>query len=113
MEKRIIKWTTVRAFGKVKYFRISYVVLLIVPILFELHHKAAEGWAFFDKPDGSFLPLVGTGISYACWEISLGGKGSGCENLQAPNDHVALTKCSMIAGNRNWFGGVTKQGKCP
>ncbi len=36
-----MKWTIVRGFGKVKYFNISYIVLFIVPILLELHAKAA------------------------------------------------------------------------
>ncbi len=37
-----IKWSIVRSFGKVKYFNISYVILFVVPILAELHHKAAS-----------------------------------------------------------------------
>jgi len=42
-----MKWAIVRGFGKVKYFNISYVVLLIVPILVELHAKATSGSTFF------------------------------------------------------------------
>jgi hypothetical protein len=31
------KWSAVRAFGGVKYFNISYAILLLVPLLYELH----------------------------------------------------------------------------
>jgi hypothetical protein len=37
----MITWSTVRSFGNVKYFNVSYVILIAVPILAELHHKAA------------------------------------------------------------------------
>jgi hypothetical protein len=33
-------WSVVRGFGKVKYFNASYAILIAVPILAELHHKA-------------------------------------------------------------------------
>lgn len=73
-----IKWTTVRGFGKVKYFNISYVILLVLPILFELHKKAAEASEFFkntvDFPPtlrwlyaASFLYAIGIAIyQYFC-----------------------------------------------
>jgi hypothetical protein len=35
-------WTTVRSFGKVRYFNVSYVVLIAVPILSELHYRAVN-----------------------------------------------------------------------
>ena len=44
-----MKWTIVREFGKVKYFNVSYVVLLVVPILAELHTKAAAASKFFNE----------------------------------------------------------------
>lgn len=44
-----VKWNIVRGFGRVKYFNISYVVLLVVPILMELHTKAAAASELFNK----------------------------------------------------------------
>jgi hypothetical protein len=52
-----MKWTIVRGFGKVKYFNISYVVLLVVPILAELHAKAAAASEFF-KNSIAFPPTL-------------------------------------------------------
>lgn len=34
-----IKWTTVRGFGHVRYFNISYIVLFAVPVLYELYGR--------------------------------------------------------------------------
>ncbi len=45
----MITWTVVRGFGNVKYLNISYVVLFLVPILAELHHKAASASETFGK----------------------------------------------------------------
>ena len=44
-----IAWTTVKNFGKVKYFNISYFVLLIVPILAELYQRASSASCTFAK----------------------------------------------------------------
>jgi hypothetical protein len=62
---------------------------------------------------GGFLPRSGRGRQYACREIALRGQGTGCENMTASNDKVALTKCALIANKNQWFGGVHGPGACP
>lgn len=63
--------------------------------------------------NGKFVPATGTGKNFACWEITLSGKGFGCEDIRAQNRNLAITKCSMIAGNNNWYAGVPSPGTCP
>lgn len=65
------------------------------------------------RATGQFVPGAGTGNNYACREIVLQGKGKRCENLVAPSDAVAQTKCALIAQKNNWFGGVPDRGTCP
>ncbi len=50
------KWTTIRGFGNIKYFNISYAILATVPILDELHKKAAPLVAWF----GNLAPFSAT-----------------------------------------------------
>jgi hypothetical protein len=64
-------------------------------------------------PNGRFVLGAGAGNAYACRELTIGGAGSGCENMLAPSLSVAQTKCWLIAGTRNWFGGVPRPGSCP
>ena len=45
-----VKWTTVRSFGAIKYFNISYGVLFVVPILHELHERAVPAMAWLGAP---------------------------------------------------------------
>lgn len=40
---------TVKNFGTIKYFSISYVVLILIPILSELYHKAATSSQTFER----------------------------------------------------------------
>ncbi len=63
-------------------------------------------------PDGAFLPRRGTGATYACREVRRDGLAKGCEEFDAPNDHVAITKCGMIAKRQSWFGGHAERGRC-
>jgi hypothetical protein len=44
------RWSTVRAFGSIKYFNISYGVLFGVPILHELYAKAVPFMEWFGAP---------------------------------------------------------------
>jgi hypothetical protein len=76
-----------------------------------LHHLEAELEGSF-LSTGEFVPAAGTGNNYACREISIGGQAKGCEDLVAPSDAVAQTKCALIARNKNWFGGVPGRGTC-
>jgi len=46
----VLKWTTVRGLGNIKYFNISYVVLLVVPIVFDMYEKAAPVMQWFGAP---------------------------------------------------------------
>jgi hypothetical protein len=48
------------------------------------------------------------GRNYACRDVN----GTGCENIIATSQRVALVKCALIAGQNNWFGGVTNEGFC-
>jgi uncharacterized membrane protein len=43
-------WSTIRAFGNVKYFNISYGVLFLVPIAHELYSKSVPLMQFFGAP---------------------------------------------------------------
>lgn len=43
-------WTTVRIFGSLTYFNVSYGVLLVVPILHELYVRAVPIMAWFGAP---------------------------------------------------------------
>jgi len=65
---RLISWTTVRNFGNVKYFNISYGVLLIVPILAELYNRAVPAMRSLGAP-GPFPYtlrwLYGASLCYA------------------------------------------------
>jgi hypothetical protein len=45
-----LKWTTVRGFGAVKYFNISYGVLFLVPVLAELYEHAVPAMKWFGAP---------------------------------------------------------------
>jgi hypothetical protein len=69
LEKHLpLRWTTVRGFGKVKYFNISYVVLLTVPIIVELHAKAAGASERFRELVAlppTLLWLYGASLAYA------------------------------------------------
>jgi hypothetical protein len=44
------KWSTVRGFGNVTYFNLSYVVLLGVPILHELYERSVPFMKWFGAP---------------------------------------------------------------
>jgi hypothetical protein len=43
----LFRWTTVRGFGNVKYFNVSYFVLFTVLLLFEFYEKGAPVMKFF------------------------------------------------------------------
>lgn len=45
-----MKWTTIRNFGRVKYFNLSYVVLFGVPILADLYQQLETRGATFNFP---------------------------------------------------------------
>lgn len=64
-------------------------------------------------PQGKFAATAGSGTTYACHQIVRGGAGPGCKELVASDDHVASTKCAIIAGTNRWWGGVAQPGKCP
>ena len=63
--------------------------------------------------NGDFVPSSGSGNNYRCREATLGGAGSGCEDMKAPDLAKARVRCAAIAGQRHWFGGVVSTGKCP
>jgi hypothetical protein len=65
--REVIRWNVVRSFGSVRYFNISYVVLLVVPVLFELHAKAAGASKFFAESVAfppTFRWLYGASLAY-------------------------------------------------
>jgi len=64
-----VPWSTVRGFGNVKYFNISYGVLLGVPILHELYAKTVPFMEWFGALDHPFPTtlrwLYGASVSFA------------------------------------------------
>ena len=64
------------------------------------------------QPSGGFVPALAVGNNYACREISIGGRGRGCEDLKASNKSNAKFKCGLIARQKNWFGGAARKGYC-
>ncbi len=48
----------------------------------------------------------------ACQESGPVGLGGGCVDFTADSEPVALTKCALIAGTKNWLGGHCKPGSC-
>lgn len=66
-----MKWTVVRTFGEVRYFNISYAVLLLVPIIAELHLKAASASSIFEK-NVAFPPtLKWLYVASLCYAIAI------------------------------------------
>ncbi|MFM9865605.1 MAG: hypothetical protein ACKVRO_18590 [Micropepsaceae bacterium] len=51
MKISLPRWTSVRSFGSVRYFNISYAVLFFVPIFFDFWAKAAPVAKIFGSPD--------------------------------------------------------------
>lgn len=49
---------------------------------------------------------------YRCQEICLHGDGEGCINFSAKGDPEAIVKCSLIASNKGWLGGIASLGSC-
>lgn len=62
------RWSTVRAFGNIKYFNFSYAVLFVVPILHELYAKTVPFMKWFGAP-GPFPTTLqwayGASVSFA------------------------------------------------
>lgn len=61
---------------------------------------------------GRFEADRATGKPYACREVRHSGMGNGCEEFEAPDDSTAIVRCGIIAGQKKWFGGDAKQGRC-
>lgn len=61
---------------------------------------------------GAFVPSRGSGNQYACHEIVVSGWGAGCQEFLATKHHIAVTRCAILAGNKNWFGGSAERGDC-
>lgn len=51
-------------------------------------------------------------LDYRCQEVTEGGMGTACEDMDANDDQSAMVKCALIANMRRWFGGVSSRGRC-
>lgn len=70
------------------------------------------GVAFRGQEERTTATVKGEGDPYRCREIARRGEGPGCVDITARDDIEALVKCSLVANNRRWFGGVAEPGKC-
>lgn len=60
----------------------------------------------------AFHPISSSGQAFACRELSVMGRGDGCENMSAPDEDVARTRCALIANQKGWYGGKAVTGTC-
>jgi len=56
--------------------------------------------------------LKDDGAPFCCKKIAQNNWESENETIYAPDDQAALIKCSLLANNRNWVGGVSERGAC-
>lgn len=65
------KWSTIRGFGNIKYFNISYGILLSVPVLYELYAKSVPFMKWFGAPEPFPTTLRWLYAASFCYAIAI------------------------------------------
>jgi hypothetical protein len=74
--------------------------------------QAHWGIRFVGSGATTTIRVTSQGCGFRCKEFTARGPGPGCLNLSAKDDHDALVKCALLAGQSGWFGGDASPGSC-